>query len=175
MYIYSTTPCALAASRKRLRLQAVPALSICPPACSCVPVVHICSDCLTMLVYQLRALRDCEVANPEDSTFAWVLLLKHSGYCWPWVCLPSLTMSEPSVAMCSEAETHKPTGIPSRRQPVSRVHVDFTVQSGPVRLKSVLPEEAERLLKTPFAVVQACQCSVSLQLSLISVNSCPHD
>ena len=39
-------------------------------------------------------------------------------------------------------------------QPVSRVHVDYTVKSGPERLQAVLPDEAERLMKTPFAVIQ---------------------
>ncbi|KAL3161264.1 hypothetical protein ABBQ38_009625 [Trebouxia sp. C0009 RCD-2024] len=41
-----------------------------------------------------------------------------------------------------------------RGKPVSRVHVDYTVKSGPERLQAVLPDEAERLMKTPFAVIQ---------------------
>ena len=39
-------------------------------------------------------------------------------------------------------------------QPVSRVHVDYTVKSGPERLQAVLPGEADKLMKTPFAVIQ---------------------
>ena len=39
-------------------------------------------------------------------------------------------------------------------QPVSRVHVDYTVKSGPERLQAVLPDEADKLMKTPFAVIQ---------------------
>ncbi|DBA80955.1 TPA: hypothetical protein ACH3X2_007172 [Trebouxia sp. C0005] len=42
----------------------------------------------------------------------------------------------------------------AKGQPVSRVHVDYTVKSGPERLQAVLPDEAERLMKTPFAVIQ---------------------
>ena len=42
----------------------------------------------------------------------------------------------------------------ARGQPVSRVHVDYTVKSGPERLQAVLPNEAEQLMKTPFAVIQ---------------------
>ena len=38
--------------------------------------------------------------------------------------------------------------------PVSKVHVDYTVKSGVERLHRVLPEEAEKLQKTPFAVIQ---------------------
>ena len=37
---------------------------------------------------------------------------------------------------------------------MSRVHVDYTVKSGPSRLHAVLPEEAERLSRIPFAVIQ---------------------
>jgi hypothetical protein len=39
------------------------------------------------------------------------------------------------------------------RQPVPRVHVDYTVKSGPQRLRDVLPEEAPELLKKRFAVI----------------------
>jgi hypothetical protein len=39
------------------------------------------------------------------------------------------------------------------RQPVPRVHVDYTVKSGPQRLREVLPEEAPELLKKRFAVI----------------------
>lgn len=43
------------------------------------------------------------------------------------------------------------TGLP--RQPVPRVHVDYTVKSGPQRVRDLLPEEAPELLKKRFAVV----------------------
>ena len=42
-------------------------------------------------------------------------------------------------------------------QPVPRAHVDYTVKSGPERLHALLPaEEASKLQKTPFAVIQVC-------------------
>jgi len=34
------------------------------------------------------------------------------------------------------------------------VHVDYTPKGAPLRLHSVLPDEAEELKKTPFAVIQ---------------------
>ena len=56
--------------------------------------------------------------------------------------------------------------VEEKGQPVSRVHVDYTVKSGPERLQAVLPDEAERLMKTPFAVLQVkmsqCQCASAL-------------
>ena len=42
----------------------------------------------------------------------------------------------------------------ARGQPVSRVHVDYTVKSGPARLHAALPDEAQELSRTPFAVIQ---------------------
>jgi hypothetical protein len=41
------------------------------------------------------------------------------------------------------------------REPVQRVHNDYTEWSGPQRVRDVLPEEAEALLQRRFAVVQA--------------------
>jgi hypothetical protein len=42
-----------------------------------------------------------------------------------------------------------------RRKPVPRVHVDYTTESGYKRLDELMPkEEADRLRKTPFAVIQ---------------------
>lgn len=41
-----------------------------------------------------------------------------------------------------------------RGKPVPRAHVDYTLTSGPSRLKELLPEEAESLQKTPYAVIQ---------------------
>lgn len=35
-----------------------------------------------------------------------------------------------------------------------RVHVDYTVRSGPGRLHQLLPDEADTLKRTPFAVIQ---------------------
>ena len=43
----------------------------------------------------------------------------------------------------------------SCRPPVARAHVDYTTQSGINRLHALLPEEADKLQQTPFAVVQA--------------------
>jgi hypothetical protein len=40
------------------------------------------------------------------------------------------------------------------REPVQRVHNDYTEWSGPQRVRDVLPDEAEALLKRRFAVVQ---------------------
>jgi hypothetical protein len=42
-------------------------------------------------------------------------------------------------------------GIP--RQPAVRVHVDYTVKSGPQRVRDLLGDEAESLLKKRFAVI----------------------
>src|SRR5215472_10314220 len=41
------------------------------------------------------------------------------------------------------------------REPVQRVHNDYTEWSGPQRVKDVLPDEAEALLARRFAIVQA--------------------
>lgn len=40
------------------------------------------------------------------------------------------------------------------REPVLRVHNDYTEWSGPQRVKDILPDEAEELLKKRFAIVQ---------------------
>jgi hypothetical protein len=40
------------------------------------------------------------------------------------------------------------------REPVRRVHNDYTEWSGPQRLRDILPDEAEALLKRRFAIVQ---------------------
>lgn len=39
-------------------------------------------------------------------------------------------------------------------KPVARVHVDYTTKSGVERLHTLLPDEADQLQKTPFAVIQ---------------------
>ena len=59
-------------------------------------------------------------------------------------------------------------GVEARGAPVSRVHVDYTTRSGPIRLKAALPNEAEQLMKTPFAVIQVhLLLPMLLQLILI--------
>lgn len=40
------------------------------------------------------------------------------------------------------------------REPVARVHNDYTEWSGPNRVRDILPDEAEELLKNRFAIVQ---------------------
>jgi hypothetical protein len=47
--------------------------------------------------------------------------------------------------------TDRTTGIP--RQPVPRVHNDYTVKSGPQRVRDLLGDEAEALLQKRFSVV----------------------
>ena len=59
-------------------------------------------------------------------------------------------------------------------QPVSRVHVDYTVKSGPERLQAVLPDEAHKLMKTPFAVIQVSRATLAgcqLQSHIVSKSS----
>jgi hypothetical protein len=45
-----------------------------------------------------------------------------------------------------------PAGRP-RREPVPRVHNDYTVKSGPQRVRDLLPDEAEALLRRRFSIV----------------------
>jgi hypothetical protein len=47
--------------------------------------------------------------------------------------------------------TDRSSGIP--RQPVPRVHNDYTVKSGPQRVRDLLGNEADELLKKRFAVI----------------------
>jgi hypothetical protein len=47
--------------------------------------------------------------------------------------------------------TDRTTGIP--RQPVPRVHNDYTVRSGPQRVRDLLGDEADDLLKKRFSVI----------------------
>jgi len=47
--------------------------------------------------------------------------------------------------------TDRSTGIP--RQPVPRVHNDYTVKSGPQRVRDLLGEEADALLQKRFSVI----------------------
>ena len=51
----------------------------------------------------------------------------------------------------------------ARGQPVSRVHVDYTVNSGPARLHAALPHEADSLSQTPFAVIQVSMLPANWQ------------
>lgn len=51
---------------------------------------------------------------------------------------------------------HAPTALDKKagaREPVKRAHNDYTVKSGPQRLRDLLGAEAEALLKTRFAIV----------------------
>ena len=45
------------------------------------------------------------------------------------------------------------TGRKGIREPVKRVHNDYTVKSGPQRVRDLVPDEAEELLKHRFAVI----------------------
>ena len=53
-----------------------------------------------------------------------------------------------------------PDGKPSLQQspklntPVLRAHVDFSAKSGPRRLQDIMKDEAERLSKTPYGILQ---------------------
>jgi hypothetical protein len=47
--------------------------------------------------------------------------------------------------------TDRNVGVP--RQPVPRVHVDYTVKSGPQRVRDLLGDEAETLLKRRFSII----------------------
>ncbi len=55
------------------------------------------------------------------------------------------------------------TASAGRGKPVPRAHVDYTLTSGPGRLKELLPEEAESLKKTPYAVIQVQWHGLSLK------------
>ena len=37
---------------------------------------------------------------------------------------------------------------------VGLVHVDYTAKGGPNRLRMILPDEADKLSKTPYAIIQ---------------------
>jgi hypothetical protein len=45
------------------------------------------------------------------------------------------------------------TGRKGIREPVKRVHNDYTVKSGPQRVRDLVPDEADELLKHRFAVI----------------------
>ncbi len=60
------------------------------------------------------------------------------------MCRPQLTNTD---------ENGKPKPI-ARGLPVVRAHVDYTLNSGRERLKVLLPDEWEKLQKTPYAVIQ---------------------
>jgi len=46
---------------------------------------------------------------------------------------------------------------------VMGAHVDYTPKSGPSRLKDLLPEEAETLQQTPYAVIQVWSSACNRQ------------
>jgi hypothetical protein len=50
-----------------------------------------------------------------------------------------------------EGTDDRTTGLP--RQPVPRVHVDYTIKSGPQRVRDLLADEADELLRRRFAVI----------------------
>lgn len=64
----------------------------------------------------------------------------------------------------SDEEKKHELELEQRGQPVARVHVDYTTRSGVERLHMLLPDEAEKLQQTPFAVIQVCQGSISCYL-----------
>ena len=45
--------------------------------------------------------------------------------------------------------------VPGLNKPVQCAHVDYTVNSRPIRLRDLLPQEAEALQKKAYAVIQA--------------------
>ena len=45
---------------------------------------------------------------------------------------------------------------PKKRPPIPRVHTDFSESSGPQRLQAVLPDEAEKLKQSRYAIIQVC-------------------
>lgn len=49
-------------------------------------------------------------------------------------------------------EIEAPTGRPARI-PVPRVHIDYTLKSGPQRVRDLLPDEAPTLLRRRFSVI----------------------
>ena len=57
--------------------------------------------------------------------------------------------------------------VPGSNEPVQRAHVDYTLYSGPNRLKQLMPEEAEKLQQSPYAVIQVIT-ALPLQFCSIS-------
>ena len=45
--------------------------------------------------------------------------------------------------------------------PVVRAHVDYTLRSGQERLKALLPDEWEKLQKTPYGIIQVLVAQAS--------------
>ncbi|KAL3161936.1 hypothetical protein ABBQ38_009018 [Trebouxia sp. C0009 RCD-2024] len=52
------------------------------------------------------------------------------------------------------------TSVTGHGKPVARVHVDYTAGSARDKLTALLPEEAEKLMKRPWAIVQVCDKQV---------------
>ncbi|KAK9786389.1 hypothetical protein WJX73_008740 [Symbiochloris irregularis] len=48
----------------------------------------------------------------------------------------------------------KAMGDPKKRPPIPRIHTDFSEKSGPQRLKATLPDEAEKLSQSRYAIIQ---------------------
>jgi hypothetical protein len=55
------------------------------------------------------------------------------------------------IAGTEDRRSGVPSGVP--RQPVPRVHVDHTAKSGPQRVRDILPDEAEALLRGRVQII----------------------
>lgn len=58
------------------------------------------------------------------------------------------------MSLLHRPETGKEFKAEERGKPVGMVHVDYTAPGGLRRLHMIFPEEAEKLKKTPFAIIQ---------------------
>ncbi len=64
-------------------------------------------------------------------------------------------MANSAVPLYCRADAESPGGsLEAPNTPVSRVHTDYTTRGGISRLKALLPDEADRLSSTPFAIYQ---------------------
>lgn len=59
-----------------------------------------------------------------------------------------------SFCLCRASDAQPHPDDPQVMRPSNAVHVDFTTQSGPLRLQWALPEEYDELRGEPFAIVQ---------------------
>lgn len=87
----------------------------------------------------------------------------------------SFQPNSPHWTYCTHGrDAQKNLQNPKARGPVSNVHVDYTVESGPHRIHEVLPEEADRLKKTPFAVIQVSSANARLCVTHF-ISACVHN
>ena len=56
---------------------------------------------------------------------------------------------------------------PKLNTPVLRAHVDFSANSGPRRLKDIMKDEAERLSRTPYGILQVCLVGLAWQHCIV--------